>query len=448
MLPHADIHGRKPFRSMTKFNIPEYRVGTDCLRVGVFIRLEGLKWFEHPFLFKNFKLSSEDQIRTLQSMGVKEVTCVPGESDVLPYNEPPNQFHDTDERKAKAAADNLWRIKNEAAEQLKKRKEQIAERERKYVTSQENVSTIIKGISSGNTVKVKDAVTFADEFSQYFLKDRTSTLQLMQMAAKKDEGLYYHAMNVTVLSMILGKQLGVFSEEMRCLCLGALFHDIGKSKIDIKVLYKDEKKMTKPERDFLRLHPKYGVEILSATPEMPKAVLLTVFQHHERLDGSGWPKGVSGDQIHHLSRIIAIADVYDNLCNKRNPADSLTPYEALSQMFVVHKSALDQRMLAAFIRCLGIYPPGTVVLLNNGLVGMVISVDPENQLQPSIVVYDADIPKSEAVIVDMKNEPDLKIVKSLRPASLLREIYEYLSPRERVTYFVDSEKPPADAKEG
>ena len=432
---------------MPKFNIPEYRVGTDCLRVGVFIRLEGLKWYEHPFLFKSFKISNEDQIRTLHSIGVKEVTCVPGESDVLPYDEPPDLFARTDEKKAKTAADNLWQIKNEASEQLKKRKEKIAEREKQYITSEEHVSTLIKGISSGSTVTVKDAVTFAEDFSQYFLKDRTSTLQLMQIAAK-DEGLYYHAMNVTVLSMMLGKQMGVFSEDMKILCLGALFHDIGKSKIDIKVLYKEEKSMSKPEREFLRLHPKYGVELLSIADDVPKAVLVAVYQHHERLDGSGYPKGSSGNQIHRLSRIIAIADVYDNLCNKRTPADSLTPAEALGHMFINQKTALDQQMMATFIRCLGIYPPGTVVMLNNDSVGMVISVDPENPLKPSIVIYDADIPKSDAVIVDLKNEPHLKIVKSIRPASLLREIFDYLSPRERVSYYVGDEASSEDGKDG
>ena len=168
---------------MPKFSIPEYPVATNCLRVGVFIRLVGLKWYEHPFIFKNFKLTSEDQIRTLQSLGVKEVICVPGESDVLPFNEPPDLLAKVDERKVKAAADNLWRIKNEASERLKKRKEQIAECEKRYLTSEEHVSTLMRGISSGSTVAVKDAITFADDFSQYFLKDRTSTLQLMQMTA-------------------------------------------------------------------------------------------------------------------------------------------------------------------------------------------------------------------------------------------------------------------------
>jgi putative nucleotidyltransferase with HDIG domain len=421
---------------VAKFNIPAYPVDTDCLRVGVFIRLEGLKWYEHPFLFKNFKLSHEDQIRTLKSMGIRKVVCVPEESDILPFNEPPDLFAKKDERKEKTAAENLWRIKNEASEQLKKRKEQIAVCERQYLTSEEHVGDLMKGISSGNAVTVQDAVTFADDFSQMFLKDRASTLQLMQINAK-EEGRYYHSMNVAVLSMMIGKELGVFSEDMKCLCLGALFHDIGKSKIDIKVLVKNENSLTKPEADFLRLHPKYGVEMLSAAEGMPKLALLTVYQHHEHLDGSGYPKGASGAQIHHLSKIIAVANLYDNLCNRRNPADSFTPYEALSYMFVKRKNSLDQRVMAAFIHCLGIYPPGTIVQLNNGSVGLVIAVDPENQLQPSIIIYDADIPKSDAVIVDLKNNPDLQIVKSIRPSALLKEIYDYLSPREHISYFVN-----------
>ena len=246
-------------------------------------------------------------------------------------------------------------------------------------------------------------------------------------------------MNVTVLSMMVGRELGIFSEDMKALCLGALFHDIGKSKIDIKVLVKDEDSMTKPERDFLRLHPKYGVDILAASEGLPKLSLMIVYQHHENLDGSGYPKGVSGAQIHHLSKMITIANAYDSLCNRRNPADSLTPYEAISSMFVKRKNVLDQRMMTIFIRCLGIYPPGTIVELNNGVIGLVIAVDPENQLNPSISIYDPEIPKSEALIVDLKNEPNLQIVKSIRPSALSKEIYDYLSPRERISYFVDND---------
>jgi len=103
---------------------------------------------------------------------------------------------------------------------------------------------------------VKEVADFADHFSAYFLEDTESALHLI------DEGVYYHSMNVAVLAMMLGRELGITAEQMKILCQGALLHDIGKSRIDRKVLSK-EKGLTKPELDFLMLHPRYGVEILA-----------------------------------------------------------------------------------------------------------------------------------------------------------------------------------------
>jgi putative nucleotidyltransferase with HDIG domain len=424
---------------MSEFVVPEYRVSTDRLRAGVCIRLEGLKWHEHPFLFKTFKITGHNQIQTLHDLGIKEVICIPGKSDCLPLGEMAPQEAPQEAEAEGTSTDELWRIKRERTERLHQQQETILQREKNYLASQERVSTIMSGIASAVPSAIEDAAEFADAFSRHFLEDAETTLHLMQFTAQ-DEGMYYHAMNVAVLSMMLGKMVGVGQEEMKALCQGALFHDIGKSKIDRKVLLK-EGRLNRAELDYLRMHPKYGFDILAPSESFPRLALLVVYQHHECVDGSGYPKGIKGLQIHLLSKLVAIADVYDNHCNKRNPAESLTPYEALSYMFSRQKTALDEKLLSSFIRCLGIYPPGTVVQLNNGAIGMVIAVDPENQLQPSIVMYDPEIPVKDALIIDMQQEHDLKITQSIRPAALPEEIFNYLSPRRYITYFVDATNP-------
>jgi len=223
---------------------------------------------------------------------------------------------------------------------------------------------------------------------------------------------------------------------MKILCQGALFHDIGKSKIDRKVLVK-EGRLNKTEMDFLKMHPKYGIDLLAFSETFPKLALFIIYQHHEADDGSGYPKGIKGPQIHLLSKLVSIANTYDNHCNKRNPAESLTPYEALSYMFSRQKDAFDQKLLSAFIKCLGIYPPGTVVQLNNGAIGMVIAINPEDQLHPNVLLYDPEIPPADALVIDMHDDPDLKITQSIRPTALPQQIFDYLSPRTRITYYVN-----------
>jgi putative nucleotidyltransferase with HDIG domain len=429
---------------MAEFVIPEFRVPVNRLRVGVFIRLDNVKWYDHPFLFKSFKIADEKQLQTLQQLGLQEVVCIPSKSDVLPLKDSPPESTAAQKTEQQSVAETLWKIKQERAMRLKERQERIARCEKLYATSQDRVSKIIREVSGGVSGSAEDVLDFAEHFSEYFLEDMDSALHLMRVAAN-DEGVYYHAMNVTVLAMMLGKEVGVSQEEMKLLCQGALLHDIGKSRVDKKVVLK-EKNFTKPELDFLRLHPKYGVEILASMKSIPKMVMMIVYQHHEAFDGSGYPQGIPGAKMHKLSQIVAIANTYDVHCNKRNAADCLTPFEALSFMFSAQKARFEPMLLGSFIRCLGIYPPGTIVQLNNGAIGMVISVNPATQLQPSIVLYDSEIPKKDALIIDMVDEPELKITKSIRPAVLPQEIFEYLSPRTRVTYFVDANKEPGVKK--
>ncbi len=426
---------------MSEFVIPEYRIATDRLRVGVFIRLEGLKWHEHPFLFKNFKITAEDQISTLRELGIKEVICVPGKSDCPPWDASPPSAVPEGTAATKSAVDELWRIKQERAERLKRQKDLIARCEKSYLASQQRICEIMTGIAAADANSVEDVADFAESFSAHFLQDAESTLHLMRFSPQ-DENIYYHSLNVAVLAMMLGKEAGVGAEELNILCQGALFHDVGKSRIDRKVLVK-EGRLNKAELDFLRMHPKYGVDLLAFAESFPKLALLVIYQHHEAVDGSGYPKGVRGAQIHLLSRLVSIANVYDNHCNKRNPADSLTPYEALSFIFTKQRDALDEKLLAAFIKCLGIYPPGTVVQLNNGAIGMVIAVNPQDQLHPNVLLYDPEIPPQDALIIDMQSDLDLKITQSIRPAALPQPIFDYLSPRKRITYYVNSADPAA-----
>ena len=121
----------------------------------------------------------------------------------------------------------------------------------------------------------------------------------------------------------------------------------------------------------------------------------------------------------------------------------MTPHEALSLMFAQRRAKFDTRALQVMIRCLGVYPPGTVVKLSNDAIALVSSVNPAKPLRPWVTVYDASIPKDEAIMLDLEEEPDINIAKALRPIQLPPEVYEYLSPRKRVTYYFD-----ADSRKG
>ena len=159
------------------------------------------------------------------------------------------------------------------------------------------------------------------------------------------------------------------------------------------------------------------------------------------VDGSGYPRKLKGDAINILARIVAISNYYDELCNPHNILDALTPHEALATMFAKLRTKFDAKLLQVFVRCLGVYPPGTVVQLSNGSIGMVVTINTAKPMKPMVMVYDAAIPKEEAILVDLEGESDVNISKAIRPAQLPREIYNYLSPRKQISYYFDASAP-------
>jgi hypothetical protein len=119
----------------------------------------------------------------------------------------------------------------------------------------------------------------------------------------------------------------------------------------------------------------------------------------------------------------------------------MTPHEALSFIFARRRDKFDATVLQLMIRCLGVYPPGSIVKLSNDAIAMVVSVNPQKALRPWVLLYEAGVSKHEAIMLDLDQEPDVSIAKSLRPALLPPAVYAYLSPRKRITYFFDSGAP-------
>lgn len=421
---------------MVKAKTPEFRISVDQLRPGVFIRLEKSNWFDHPFLFNKFKIKDEEQISLLRELGITTVLCIPEKCDVLPLRPTEKQQEKVQDKPlSQDLIDHLWEVKKDRTRRLREKKEHIAQCEVKFTSCIKAFDNILKGVLGGNIHSAQEAIDFVDRLAKYFLDDRESTLHLMNVVDKA-ETAYSHPMNVAVLAMMVGKEAGLSSEEMVNLGLGALFHDIGKERIPKKLL-KKRGPLTKPEQNLLDQHASFGAAMLSEVALFSKSVARIVAHHHERMDGTGGPEHIKADDIDRLSRIVAIADTYDNHTNSADPDKSLTPYLALSYMFGQQKQLFDVEMLALFIRCLGVYPPGTVVELSNGSIGMVMSVNPKNQLNPSVVLYDEEVPKKEALIVDLAEEADLRVEKSIRLAHLPQEVLDYLSPRTKITYFVD-----------
>jgi len=413
-------------------------ISPEQLCVGLFIYLD-LSWLDHPFSFNSFKIKSDSQIQTLRSLGLKRIRYDPDRSDVPPYPHKPEPKAATpaESQPVPAAQENSPALaaKRERIEMLRQHREDLQRLQQAYLKAADSMRSINKKLQKSPTSAVQEINVLVEQMVDTFLNKTDITLQAMGKAQEGTE-IYFHTLNVSILCLMLAKGLKLSVEDGRNLGIGALLHDLGLMQIPDRILKKTEP-LTQAELNLRKLHCEYGLS-MGTEMGLSKPVLDIIAQHHEMQDGSGYPKGLKGDAINPLARIVALVNHYDNLCNPMDINKALTPHEALSQMFAQSRSRFDANALQLMVRSLGVYPPGTIVRLSNDAIALVSSVNPQKPLRPWLVVYDQDTPASEAIMLNLDQEHDINISKALRPIQLLPEVVEYLSPRKRVTYYFDS----------
>ena len=443
----------------------DHYISPDQLRVGLYIHLD-VSWLEHPFSFNSFKIKSEDQIKTLRSLNIQRIRYEPERSDTPPYPHTPaadasasmtteaapgtpSEFVTAEpapEAQAAEPADPVLAAKQENIERLRQMREQVARTEKAFLKAAGIMRNINRNLMTRPQESLAEANGLVDQMVHAFLNSPDVTLQVMGEHCGGEE-VYFHALNVSILAMMLAKGMGFDMQDGHQLGLGGLLHDIGLAQIPDRILMKTEP-LTHAEQNLRRMHCEYGVE-MGQKLGLPPKVLQVIGQHHEYMDGTGYPKGLKGDAIAPMTRVVALVNHYDNLCNPTDIGKALTPHEALSQMFAQSRSKFDTDALQVMIHNLGVYPPGTIVRLSNEALALVSSVNPQKPLRPWVVVYDSQVPKDEAIILDLEHEPDVNISKAIRPAQLPAEVYGYLSPRKRITYYFDAgspEAPPATSQ--
>ena len=409
----------------------EQRISIDQVRVGLYIRLED--WMEHPFLFSSFKIRNEKQIQVLRSLGMQHVIYVREKSDLPPLSPPKVDTPPPPPPPPDPEVAAMWQAKKERREKLAQQREALGRCEKKFTDGILGVKSLLRNLFSRPAESIQQAQTLVSDMVDSLLEEKDVVLHLMN-AKSGDEGAYYHALNVTMLALILGKEAQLSPSELRDLGLGTLLHDMGKERVPSQILLK-KTPWTMAERNFYQQHVLYGVEMARQLPDITAGALEVVAMHHEFLDGSGFPGKLKADRIGRTARIAGIANAFDNYCNRANQADSMTPAEAVGHMFKREQGKYDPDLMQLFVRSMGVYPPGSIVQLSNGLIGLVMSVNPNKLLHPSVLLYDPEVPKEEALWLDLAEERDLSVEKTLRPAELDNSVFDYLEPRSRVSYY-------------
>jgi len=217
-----------------------------------------------------------------------------------------------------------------------------------------------------------------------------NALTWLSLLKSRDEYTSFHSLNVCILSLLFAQHLGLAPADLHELGLGALLHDIGKMQVPLEILNKP-KPLDPPEMALMKLHPTYGYEVLRAKGGVSARALDIVYSHHERVDGKGYPRGLKGAAISRDATIVAIADVYDAITTNRVYHSGISPHEALRLMYEHERGGFREEMLEQFIRCLSIYPIGSIVELETGEVGVVMTINQTDHLRPIVtLVLDPD----------------------------------------------------------
>lgn len=403
------------------------------LLIGLHVHLD-LPWTQHPFTFSSFKIKSLDQIETLQSLGLERIRYSPAKSDAqplaLPADAPSAPAHPPVDEAALAA-------KRARIERLQAQQQRAAACEREFLSAARALKAMTQNVFARPEQAREEGLALIKTMADSMLTDADVAINLMKDKIGGEE-TYHHALNVTLLAMMLAKELKAPPEAIRVMGVGALFHDIGKLELPDSLVRKQDA-MNKPERGLFQQHCAYGVDIAHKLGLSGEATTI-IAQHHEHADGSGYPKGLQGQAISMLARMVALVNAYDNLCNPNNLANALTPHEALSVLYAQQRSRFDATALSTFVRCMGVYPPGTLVVLSNDSMGIVTSVNSSRPLKPTVLVYDPSVPKESAVLVELELEPDVSIARTLKPQQLPQPVYDYLSPRKRQAYYFDAQQ--------
>jgi HD-GYP domain-containing protein (c-di-GMP phosphodiesterase class II) len=415
------------------------------LRVGHYVELD-VGWMAHPFPTGSFKITSPKQIEVIKGLGKKQVRVVPRKSD-----EPSSEVADVPSESAAPIppeAASLLTQEQADAEQRRLRAAMLTAQERSLIACERRFAESVRlyrktmdMVQSQPKLATEPCLGMVNTYVTELMDNGEAAIRLLSEAAGDKSAM--HPVNVTVISLLLGKAMGLNKSELVDLGMAAFLHDIGKVKLPDRVRWLEDN-FSSAEYRLYQEHVPQGLAIGKGM-ELRSPVLLAMLQHHEMVDGSGFPSRLRGDALGTSGRILALVNRYDNLCNPSRPGSALTPHEALSLIFAQFKARFDAVTLSAFIRMMGVYPPGSVVQLIDDRFGIVVSVNSARPLKPRIILHEPGVARAEALILDLEKMPQLGIRRSLKPGNLPAAALDYLAPRQRIAFFFEQAAEPDTA---
>ena len=417
------------------------------LRIGLFIKLEG-SWFSHPFPTNTFKIKGQKDLTIIKGLKKVKILYDPERSDsvaqeenALQESETPRAIETfpvasiTSDQETTPASTPEWLMEQERRGAFEARRQQLRTAEQSYQEVLKQSKVMFQDLRVGHTRALEKTTKMISSLGK-IIKDPGTSMALMNLIGSVEQGedFFMHSLNVCTLSMMVGQEFKLGEDQLEWLGMGALYHDLGLLEYE-RGQKRFSTSLSQSKFQSRKQHPEVGKDLVERLLGEANPSLEIIVQHHERLDGSGYPMGLTTTEIGLLSKIVAVVDEYDDLCNSPENTQSFTPYEALSYLYAKKRGALWEEAIVALVHMLSVYPPGSIVELSDGSYGVVSSINPHARMLPLVMLYAPDISREQALIIDLSKEPDLVITQNLRPKEVSKEIREYLNPRRIISYF-------------
>ena len=363
----------------------EQKVGVSDVKIGMYVCRLDRPWLETRYLFQGFHISNTRDIEELrQHCEYVFVDPERGESAALPLKKGVN----------KGPSDKLMEVFKKATGHerypvVTSVEEEIGACRESRKHTLETVTNILEQLKAGHSIKLRAVRKAVNSLIGSIIRNPDAFFWLTRLK-DKDNYAYAHCVDACGLAVAFGRHLGFSKPDLEDLAVGTLLFDVGKLQLPDGLLTKPGR-LTDKEYRLIRHHVQFGVKMVGEMKGVNKAILSIILHHHERHNGTGYPRGIAGDKIPVNGRIAALVDCYDAITSERAYCRAVSAYDAIQLIYEWRDKDFQIDMVEPFIQCIGIYPTGTLVELSTGEVGIVLGQNRVRRLRPTVIlVLDKD----------------------------------------------------------
>ena len=390
------LKGLPKFGYYTLIRLMIKRISIDKLRPNMYVSDLNCDWIPHHNMQKEGRIPSIALVKELKDRGIKEVYIDTergiDEKDALSQQEV--------EQKNQTKLDKAAQLSMASAGSVSV-EEELFKAHKLQEKAKGIMSNVLSDVKFGKPLETEAFDDLADGMIDSVMRNHNA-LACLGRIRQKDNYLMEHSINLSVLMGIFAKSMRIDRETMHQVMVGALLHDIGKIMVPDNILHKPGK-LNDDEFARMKQHVVFSRDLLKKTPGIQPLTVDVAAQHHERIDGSGYPEGLRGCQICREGKMVAITDVYDAITADRCYHKRLAPTAALKKLLEWSGSHFEESLVHKFIRSMGIYPVGSLVMMESGRLAVVIEASEKDQTRPIIkLIYNSRVKQFISVeVIDL-----------------------------------------------